>query len=49
VLSAHGNWNRVFVVTACLTIAAGLIAKGVLAPMRKRCIAQANLGVDARA
>jgi OFA family oxalate/formate antiporter-like MFS transporter len=42
VLSAGGNWNRVFVFTAALTIAAGLLAKFVLAPMRRRLIAEVN-------
>jgi OFA family oxalate/formate antiporter-like MFS transporter len=41
-LSAGGNWDRVFVVTAAITVAAGLSAKLVLAPMRRRCIAEAN-------
>jgi OFA family oxalate/formate antiporter-like MFS transporter len=42
VLSADGNWDRVFILTAVITIAAGLSAKLILAPMRRRCIAQAN-------
>jgi OFA family oxalate/formate antiporter-like MFS transporter len=42
VLSAGGNWNRVFVFTAVLTIAAGLLAKFALAPMRRRLIADVN-------
>jgi len=42
VLSAGGNWNRVFIFTAVLTIAAGLLAKLVLAPMRRRLIADVN-------
>jgi len=42
VLSAGGNWNRVFVFTAVLTIAAGLLAKLVLAPMRRKLIADVN-------
>jgi len=41
-LSAGGNWNRVFVFTAVLTIAAGLLAKFVLAPMRRKLIADVN-------
>jgi len=40
VLSAGGAWNRVFIVAAAITIAAGLAAKFVLAPMRKRWIEQ---------
>jgi OFA family oxalate/formate antiporter-like MFS transporter len=42
VLSAGGNWNRVFIFTAVLTIAAGLLAKLVLAPMRRKLIADVN-------
>jgi OFA family oxalate/formate antiporter-like MFS transporter len=42
VLSAGGNWNRVFIFTAVLTIAAGLLAKFVLAPMRRKLIADVN-------
>jgi MFS transporter, OFA family, oxalate/formate antiporter len=41
-LSAAGNWDRVFIVTAAITIAAGLCAKLLLAPMRRRCIAEGN-------
>jgi OFA family oxalate/formate antiporter-like MFS transporter len=41
-LSAGGNWDRVFIVTATITIISGLAAKFVLAPMRRRCIAEAN-------
>jgi OFA family oxalate/formate antiporter-like MFS transporter len=39
VLAAGGNWNRVFIVAACVTVCAGLSAKLILAPMRKRMIA----------
>lgn len=42
VLSAGGNWNHVFVFAALISIAAGLTAKFMLAPMRLRAIAQAN-------
>ena len=38
VLSAIGSWNAVFITAAVMTIAAGLCAKFVLAPMRKRWI-----------
>jgi OFA family oxalate/formate antiporter-like MFS transporter len=38
VLSAIGSWNAVFIATATVSIAAGLCAKFVLAPMRKRWI-----------
>jgi MFS transporter, OFA family, oxalate/formate antiporter len=41
-LVAGGNWDRVFIVTATIAIAAGIIAKVVLAPMRKRAVERAN-------
>ena len=44
-LVAGGNWDRVFIVdgsTATIAIAAGIVAKVVLAPMRKRTIERAN-------
>jgi OFA family oxalate/formate antiporter-like MFS transporter len=49
VLSAGGNWDRVFLVAAAVTIAAGLAAKFVLAPMRKRLIERANASAGAAA
>ncbi|AMO95147.1 oxalate/formate antiporter [Collimonas fungivorans] len=36
VLSAGGAWNRVFLAASIITIGAGLVAKFILAPMRKR-------------
>jgi OFA family oxalate/formate antiporter-like MFS transporter len=42
VLSESGNWDRVFIVCAGITVAAGLAARFVLAPMRKRLIADVN-------
>jgi MFS transporter, OFA family, oxalate/formate antiporter len=42
VLSAGGNWDRVFIFAATISIIAGLLAKLVLAPMRNRTIAEAN-------
>jgi OFA family oxalate/formate antiporter-like MFS transporter len=45
-LSAGGNWDRVFIVTAAITIVAGILAKLVLAPMRRRTIAEANAAVE---
>lgn len=36
VLSAGGAWNRVFIAAAVITIGAGLTAKFILAPMRRR-------------
>ena len=41
-LVAGGNWDRVFIVTASISIVAGLAAKLVLAPMRRRVIEAAN-------
>jgi OFA family oxalate/formate antiporter-like MFS transporter len=42
VLSESGNWDRVFIVCAGITVVAGLAARFVLAPMRKRLIADVN-------
>jgi OFA family oxalate/formate antiporter-like MFS transporter len=42
VLAAGGNWDRVFLFAAGITIAAAVAAKLVLAPMRKRFIESAN-------
>jgi OFA family oxalate/formate antiporter-like MFS transporter len=42
VLSAGGNWDRVFLFAAGISIVAGVLAKLVLAPMRQRTIAEAN-------
>ncbi len=42
VLSAGGNWNRVFIFAALISILAGLAAKFMLAPLRLRTIAEAN-------
>jgi len=44
-LAAGGNWDRVFIVAAGITIAAAVTAKLVLEPMRKRFIDSANLGL----
>jgi OFA family oxalate/formate antiporter-like MFS transporter len=41
-LVAGGNWDRVFIVTAAIAIVAGIAAKFVLAPMRRRTIERAN-------
>jgi len=41
-LSAGGNWDRVFIVSATIAIVAGLAAKIILAPMRRRLIDQGN-------
>jgi OFA family oxalate/formate antiporter-like MFS transporter len=42
VLSAGGNWDRVFIFTAAITITAGILSKLVLAPMRRKRIAEVN-------
>ncbi|MFC3111329.1 oxalate/formate MFS antiporter [Undibacterium arcticum] len=42
VLSAGGNWDRVFIAASGITIAAAIAAKFVLSPMRKRFIESAN-------
>jgi OFA family oxalate/formate antiporter-like MFS transporter len=51
VLSSIGSWNAVFIAAATISIAAGLCAKFVLAPMRKRWIEntveQTSKSVDA--
>jgi OFA family oxalate/formate antiporter-like MFS transporter len=38
VLASLGSWNTVFIATAITSIAAGICAKFVLAPMRRRWI-----------
>ena len=48
VLSAGGNWDRVFIFTATITIVAGICAKLLLAPVRQRCIADGNREVAGR-
>jgi OFA family oxalate/formate antiporter-like MFS transporter len=42
VLSAGGNWDRVFIAAASITILAACAAKFILAPARKRFIENAN-------
>ena len=42
VLSAGGNWDRVFIAAASITILAACAAKFILAPARKRFIDNAN-------
>jgi OFA family oxalate/formate antiporter-like MFS transporter len=42
VLSAGGHWNRAFMFSATITIAAALAVRFVLKPMRQRFIAHAN-------
>jgi len=41
-LATGGNWDRVFIVTAAISITAGMLAKLVLSPLRKRTIEAAN-------
>jgi OFA family oxalate/formate antiporter-like MFS transporter len=41
-LSAGGDWDRVLIATAAVTIAAAIAAKCVLAPVRRRLIENAN-------
>ncbi|MFT0168103.1 oxalate/formate MFS antiporter [Paraburkholderia mimosarum] len=48
VLSATGGWSAVFIAAAVITIAAGVSAKFILAPMRKRLIEQSS-GVTSEA
>ncbi len=45
ILSVGGNWDRVFIFSAVISIASGLLAKFVLAPMRRQTIATANASV----
>ncbi len=47
ILSAGGNWDRVFMFSAAISIVAGLLAKLVLAPMRTKTIEAANAAVEA--
>jgi OFA family oxalate/formate antiporter-like MFS transporter len=42
VLSTGGNWDNVFIFAAVISIIAAILAKVLLAPMRKRTIEQAN-------
>ncbi|MDB5933535.1 MAG: major facilitator superfamily 1 [Massilia sp.] len=46
VLSAGGNWDRAFIVAASITIAAAIVAKFVLLPMRRNFIESANADAD---
>ena len=41
-IATKGDWDTVFLYGAVISIAAGLIAKLVLQPMRNRCIAEGN-------
>jgi OFA family oxalate/formate antiporter-like MFS transporter len=46
VLSAGGNWDRAFIFSATITIAAAIAVKFVLLPMRKRFVDNANAAAD---
>lgn len=41
-LAVKGNWDKVFIIGAVITIGAGIAARLVLAPMRKRVIDESN-------
>jgi OFA family oxalate/formate antiporter-like MFS transporter len=41
-LVVNRDWDRVFIVSAVITISAGILARAVLAPMRKRVIEASN-------
>ncbi|MDB5992166.1 MAG: putative oxalate/formate antiporter [Herbaspirillum sp.] len=51
VLSANGNWDRVFIAASVITIAAAISAIAILKPWRKRFIESANAqdGINAAA
>src|SRR5450830_828525 len=49
VLSVGGNWDRAFIFSASITIAAAIAAKFVLLPMRRKFINEANAKMDAEA
>ncbi|WP_158904008.1 oxalate/formate MFS antiporter [Burkholderia sp. L27(2015)] len=49
VLSTGGSWDAVFISTAVISIVAGLSAKFVLAPMRRRWIANTAIASDLEA
>ena len=46
VLSAGGNWDRAFIFAASITIAAAIIAKFVLLPMRRKFIESTSADAD---
>ncbi len=48
VLAAGGNWDRVFLVAAVVSIGAGIAAKLLLAPMRRRTIEAGNESLGRR-
>jgi MFS transporter, OFA family, oxalate/formate antiporter len=46
ILAKNGNWDKVFILGAIISIAAGILGRIVLAPMRKRHIEQDNHSVE---
>jgi OFA family oxalate/formate antiporter-like MFS transporter len=46
VLSAGGNWDRAFIFAASITIAAAILARFLLKPMRRKFIDNANATAD---
>ncbi|HEX2603610.1 MAG TPA: oxalate/formate MFS antiporter [Oxalicibacterium sp.] len=48
VLAVGGNWNRVFILAAVVTIGAGISAKLILSPMRRRFIEASAVTEDAQ-
>jgi OFA family oxalate/formate antiporter-like MFS transporter len=46
VLAAGGNWDRVFLVAAVVSIGSGIVAKLILAPMRRRTIEAGNANAE---
>jgi OFA family oxalate/formate antiporter-like MFS transporter len=48
VLSAGGNWDRAFMFSAAITIAAAIAVKFVLLPMRRKFVEDANAAHAAR-
>ena len=49
VLAAGGNWDRVYMFAAVISIVAGILAKVWLAPLRRRTIAEANARAEVAA
>lgn len=45
-LAVKGNWDKVFIIGAVITIGAGIAARLMLAPMRKRVIEESNGQVE---
>jgi len=47
-MSAGGNWDRVFILSACIAITCAVLAFFVLKPWRRRFIAENNAVIEAR-